>query len=144
MKDHCTRVLFNWMHGACHWEEEDPWRYCYSFSRPNEPFGLVVEWVAKQCEAASRREPKVATTEVNIPVRDKGQGKIVDNMEEEKRCKVQVDPLVHKAALEIEVKKKHHNKRNMQRQREKWRMEETEKELHDLKEQLRNEQELCR
>jgi len=36
VKDHCTRVQFNWIHGAFHWAEEDPWRYFYSFSRPNK------------------------------------------------------------------------------------------------------------
>ena len=36
----------------------------------------------------------------------------------------------------IEVKRQQCDKRNMQRQGEKRRMEETEKELHELKEQL--------
>lgn len=35
VKDHYTRVQFQWIHGAFHWVEEDPLRYFYSFSRPN-------------------------------------------------------------------------------------------------------------
>jgi len=26
VKDHCARVKFPWIHEACHWAEEDPWR----------------------------------------------------------------------------------------------------------------------
>lgn len=91
-------------------------------------------------KAASWRAPQVATTKVNIPVRDKGKRKIVDNMEEQQSCKFQADPLVQKEALEIEAKMQQCDKRNMQRQRENRRKEEIEKELHDLKEKLRKEQ----
>jgi len=43
---------------------------------------------------------------------------------------------MQKIALEIEAKRQQHEKRNAQRKREKWRMEEIEKELHELKEKL--------
>lgn len=43
-KNHCVKVYFPWVYGACHWLEEDPWRYCYNSSRPNEPVNMVVEW----------------------------------------------------------------------------------------------------
>lgn len=81
------RVQFNWIHRACHWVEEDSWRYCYNSSRLNEPVGFVVEWLAKQCETGSRKAPKVAAVvEVDIPVPDKGKRKIFYYMEEEKSC----------------------------------------------------------
>ena len=83
MKDHFMKVQFTWIHGECHWVEEDPQVYFYSFSRPNELVGIVVEWLKKQHEAASRRAPTPAPAEVNILVCDKGKRKIVDNMEEE-------------------------------------------------------------
>ena len=38
--------------------------------------------------------------------------------------------------MAIEEKRQQHDKKNAQRQREKWKMEETKKELHELKEQL--------
>lgn len=47
VKDHCKRLQINWIHGACHWVEEVPWRYCYNSSRLNEPVGLAVEWIMK-------------------------------------------------------------------------------------------------
>lgn len=43
VKDHYVKVQFNWIDGACNWVEEDPCRYCYSFSRPNEPVILTLE-----------------------------------------------------------------------------------------------------
>lgn len=76
-------------------------------------------------------------------MREKGKRKVVDRMEEEKSWKFRADPLVQKAYLAIEAKRQQCDKRNAQRQREKWRMEETE-ELHELKEQLRKEPELRR
>lgn len=84
VKDHYARVQFNWIHVACHWAKEDPWRYCYNSSRVNEPVGFVVEWLAKKHEAAPRRalEATIAI-EVNILVRNKGKRNIVDQMEEE-------------------------------------------------------------
>lgn len=35
VKDHCARVKFLWIHGVCHWVEEDSWRYCHNFLKPN-------------------------------------------------------------------------------------------------------------
>ena len=46
--------------------------------------------------------------------------------------------------MEIEAKRRQHDKRNAQRQRDKQRMEEAMKELHELKEKLRKEQALCK
>lgn len=66
---------------------------------------------------------------MNILVCDKGKRKIVDHMEEEKSFKFWVDPLVEKVSMAIEEKRKQHDKRIVLRQREKPRMEETEKEL---------------
>lgn len=43
-KNHCARVYYPWIHGACHWEEEDPWRYCYNHSNLNEPVSISIEW----------------------------------------------------------------------------------------------------
>jgi len=93
VKDHCVRVQFLWIHVACHWVEEDPWRYCHSFSKPNESVGITVEWLSKQCEAASKRPPAV---EVNIPARDKGKRKILDRVEVEKSYKFKANPLAQK------------------------------------------------
>lgn len=73
---------------------------------------------------------------MNIPLRDKSKRKILDHMEEEKSCKFREDPLVEKPAMAIDAKRQQCDKRNAQRQREKRRMEETKKELHELKEQL--------
>lgn len=47
VKDHCVRVHFRWIHEACRWLDEDPWRYCHSLSKPNELVGIIVEWLAK-------------------------------------------------------------------------------------------------
>lgn len=62
--------------------------------------------------------------------------------EEEKSCKFQANPLVEKGAMDIDAKRYQHDMRILKRQREKRRMEKAEKELHELREQLRNEQEL--
>jgi len=48
VKDHSAKVKFPWIHEACHWAKEDPWRYYHNFSRLNEPVGIAVEWLAKQ------------------------------------------------------------------------------------------------
>lgn len=96
-----------------------------------------MEWLAKKHEVASWRTLEaVAPIEVNRPVRDKGKKKIVNRMEEEKRCKFQADPLVEKETMVIEAKRKQCDKQIVQRQREKLRMEETKKELHELNEEL--------
>ena len=105
-----------------------------------------MEWLAKLHEAASWKAPVViveaVAAEASIPVRDKGKKKIVDHMEEEKSFKFRVDPLVEKSDMAIDAKRQHNDNQNAQRQREKWRMEEIEKELHELKEKLRKEKEL--
>jgi len=51
--------------------------------------------------------------EASIPVLDKGKRKIVDHMEEKKSCKFQENPLVEKAAMAIEAKRHHHDKKIM-------------------------------
>ena len=47
--------------------EEDPQRYCYIFSRPNESINIIVEWLAEQREATSKRVSPPEIAEVNIP-----------------------------------------------------------------------------
>jgi len=129
VKDHYVRVQFNWIHGACHWVEEEPWRYCYSFSRPNDHVFFIVQWLVKQHEATSSRAPEQSTTiEENILVCDKGKRKIFDRMEEEKSCKFREDPLVEKVAMAIHENRQHRDKRTAQRK--------IEKELDELKEKL--------
>ena len=77
-------------------------------------------------------------------MRDKGKRKIFYRMEEEKSYKFRENTLVEKVAMAIEAKRQNCDKWMTQRQREKQRMEEIEKELHELKEQLRKEQEIRR
>lgn len=36
VEDHYVRVYHPWIHEACHWPKEDPWRYCYNYLRINE------------------------------------------------------------------------------------------------------------
>ena len=67
---------------------------------------------------------------------DKGKRKIVDGMEEEQRCKFRADPLVEKATMAIEAKRQQCNKQIAQTKKDKRRMEEAEKEFHELKEKL--------
>ncbi len=45
-KDHCVRVYFSWIHRACHWPEEDPWRYCYNASKIHETVSIETTWKA--------------------------------------------------------------------------------------------------
>lgn len=69
-----------------------------------------MKWLAKQCEAASRRAPEVvAIVEANIIVCNEGKRKIVNRMEEEQSCKFQADPLVEKVTFAIERKRKQCN-----------------------------------
>ena len=77
-----------WINETCHWAEEDPWRYCYSFSRTSESVNMIVEWLVKQRDLASQRAPTTSAIEVNMPVHDKVKRKIVNNMEEEQSCKL--------------------------------------------------------
>ena len=50
-RDHCARVYYSWIHGACHWLEEYQWKYCYNSSRLNELVSMVVEWLVALKEA---------------------------------------------------------------------------------------------
>ena len=75
---------------------------------------------------------------------NKGKSKVTDNAEVEQSCKFKADPLVLKASLEIEVKKRQLDRRIMQRQREKHKLEEVERELLELKQKLEKQQELWR
>ena len=88
-----------------------------------------MEWLAKQREAKFRRAPSLAVAEGNKPTHDKGKRKVVDSTKTDQSCKFKVDPLVLKAYLEIEAKRKKQNKRIAQRLREKQMMEEKEKEF---------------
>ena len=75
------RVQLNWIYGEFHWVKEDMSRYCYSFSKFNEPVGFHVEWLAKQHEATSWRAPTVATVVLAkeiIPMCDKDKRNIVN------------------------------------------------------------------
>ena len=89
VKDHCARVKFQWIHGACHWAEEDPWKYSHNLSKPNELVSIVVEWLAKQREATV-----AVVAEVNILACNKGKREIFDRAEAEQSYKFSVDPLV--------------------------------------------------
>lgn len=64
-------------------------------------------------KATSRRAPIAVVTEVNIPTRNKGKRKIVDDEEAEQRCKFKVDPLVQKVALSIEAKRQQRDRRTV-------------------------------
>jgi len=44
--NHCVKVYYPWIHGPCHWPEEDPWRYCYNSSRLNQSINMAIEWKA--------------------------------------------------------------------------------------------------
>lgn len=68
---------------------------------------------------------------------DQGKRKVVDSVEAAKSCKFKADTLALKAALEIEAKMRQRDKMFVQRLREKQRMEEIEKELQELKRQLK-------
>ena len=104
LKDDCVRMQFIWIHGACHWLEEDPWRYYHSFSRLNVSVNITMEWLAKWRKETSQREASSTTVEGNTLSHDKGKRKVVDNAEEEQSRKFKVEPLVMKEALEIEAK----------------------------------------
>lgn len=46
-KDHCATMYYPWINGACHWREEDPWRYCYNSSKLNELVSFTMESLTK-------------------------------------------------------------------------------------------------
>lgn len=77
VKDPCVRVQFLWIHGACHWPKGDPWRYFHSFSRPNEPVDIAMEWLAKQHEAASTRAAATTTTKQTYQCVTKARGRLL-------------------------------------------------------------------
>ena len=87
-------------------------------------------------EASAVAAVAVVATKPSIQVRNKGKRMILDLMEEEKRCKFQENPLVEKAAMAIEAKRQYHDKQITQRENDENRMEEKEKDLHELIEQL--------
>lgn len=103
-KEHCMRVYYPWIHGACHWLEEDPWRYFCNSSRLNEAVSMVLEWLATLKVAAPQGATTIATKR-NKPTPDKGNRKIYESTEVEKSSKFKEDPLVERVALEIEEKR---------------------------------------
>lgn len=102
-KDHCTRFYFPWIGMTFHWPEEDPWRYCYNSLRLSEPVSLEG---TSQATPQTTTTLEVATVEGSNPVQDKGKRKTADSLEGESSCKMKVDPLLMKAALVVEEKRK--------------------------------------
>lgn len=76
-RDHCVRVYYPWIHRACHWLEEEPWRHCYNSSRINEPVSIAVEWLAA-LKASAPQEATIIAATSNKPMQDKGKRKIVE------------------------------------------------------------------
>ena len=130
-RDHYARVYYSWIHGACHWPEEDPWRYCYKSSRINEPFNMAVEWLAT-FKATTPQEATTTTAARNKPVQFKGKRKIVESIGMEQSYKFKEDPLVERVASEIGAKRGQHDRRIQQRKREKKILEEEELKLLEL------------
>ena len=79
--------------------------------------------------ATSQRVASSTVVEGSRPVLDRGKRKVIDSAEAEQSCKFKEDPLVLRAALDIEAKRRKCDKRIAQRQREKQKLEEAEKEL---------------
>jgi len=50
-----VRVKHPWIHRACHWPKEDPWRYYYHFSKLNELVSIAIGWLEKKKEATYQR-----------------------------------------------------------------------------------------
>ena len=76
-KNHCVKVYFPSVHGACHWPKEDPWRYYYNSSRLNELVNMAIEWKG----ALQATNPKEATTTITVRrklVQDKGKRNIAE------------------------------------------------------------------
>jgi len=67
---------------------------------------------------------------------DKGKRKIVNCMVEEQSCKFREDPLVEKVVMAIQQKRQQCDKKIVRRKRDKKRMEEAKKELHEMREKL--------
>lgn len=94
-----------WIHGVCHWPEEDQWRYFYNSSRLNELVRVVVEWLATHKATTSQREATSTTAKGSSPTHEKGKRKVFDSVEVEKSCKLKEDPPVLRESLEIETKR---------------------------------------
>ena len=104
-KNHCAKVYYPWIYEACHWVEEDPWRYFYNSSRLSELVSMVEEWKATLQAVAPYEATTIMTVVSNKPMQYKGKRKIVKSAEAEKSYKLKEDTLVEKVALEIEAKR---------------------------------------
>lgn len=65
-REYYGRLHYPWIHRACHWLEEDPWRYFYNSSRFNEPIIIVVEWLATLKATTQRGETITTKKETNL------------------------------------------------------------------------------
>lgn len=75
---------------------------------------------------------------------DKGNRKIVDNQEGEKRLKMKAYCILVKVALEMEEKRENWIKREERRKREKHRLQEAKLKLQEMEKKLKEEGELRR
>lgn len=83
-KNHFAKVYYPWIHGTFHWPEEGPWKYCYNFSRLNEPVSMFVAWKVALQEV-DPHEAIIKTTTVSKKLtEDKGKRNIVKSAEDEK------------------------------------------------------------
>lgn len=104
-KNHCARVYYPWIHGAFHWANEDPWRYCYNHSKLNEPVNIATKWKAS-LQAITSHEATTIETISNKLMQDKGKRKIFENPKADQSYKFKEVPLIEKEALESEAKRK--------------------------------------
>lgn len=102
-KNYYVRVQHPWIHGACHWPNEDPWRYCDHFSRLNE--SASIKWLAKQNIIMYQRVASLEIAKGSRHACDKGKRKVADNTEAKQSCKFKEDPLVLRVALDIKAKR---------------------------------------
>lgn len=77
-------------------------------------------------------------------VQDKGKRKISKRKEVEKSYKFKEDPLVENLALEIEEKRRWHERRVEQRKRQKQRLEYVERKLQEIEKKMKAYQDLKR
>jgi len=82
-RDHYVRVYYPWLHWACHWPEEDPWRYFYKSSRPDELVRIAVEWLAMLKATIPHGEVKTTIGSIKF-VKDKGNRKISESTKQRK------------------------------------------------------------
>lgn len=80
-KNYYEKVYYPWIHGACHWPEEDPWRYCYKSFRLNELVNMVVEWKETLQATSPQEETTTTTTVSNKSTQDKGKRNISESKE---------------------------------------------------------------